>query len=34
MHYQLYEEKANGIRIRSKYDCYEYGEKPIKSSRL
>ena len=24
---QLYEEKANGIRIRSKCNWYEYGEK-------
>ena len=27
---QLYEEKANGIRIRSKCDWYEYGEKSTK----
>ena len=27
---QFYEEKANGIRIRSKCDWYEYGEKPTK----
>ena len=27
---QFYEEKANGIRIRSKCDWYEYGEKSTK----
>ena len=24
---QIYQEKANGIKIRSKCDCYEFGEK-------
>ena len=27
---QLYEEKANGIRIRSKCDWYKHGEKSTK----
>ena len=27
---QFYKEKANGIRIRSKCDWYEYGEKSTK----
>ena len=27
---QIYQEKANGIKIRSKYDWYEFGEKSSK----